>query len=166
MGADILGSHLNLTLGTWASDGLLAVFFFVVGLELKQEIVAGELHDVSRAVLPIAAAVGGMVVPAAAFVALTAHLGEGAVNGWAIPIATDIAIAVAVLAVISTHLPAALRTFLLTLAVVDPATMQVHGIDGLRVVDASVMPYIPNGNIYAPTMMIAEKAAQWIQQST
>ena len=119
VGADILGSHLNLTLGTWASDGLLAVFFFVVGLELKQEIVAGELHDVSRAVLPIAAAVGGMVVPAAAFVALTAHLGEGAVNGWAIPIATDIAIAVAVLAVISTHLPAALRTFLLTLAVVD-----------------------------------------------
>ena len=119
VGVDISVSHLNLTLGTWASDGLLAVFFFVVGLELKQEIVAGELHDVSRAVLPIAAAVGGMVVPAAAFVALTAHLGEGAANGWAIPIATDIAIAVAVLAVISTHLPAALRTFLLTLAVVD-----------------------------------------------
>jgi NhaA family Na+:H+ antiporter len=95
------------------------VFFFVVGLELKREFVAGDLRDPSRAALPIAAAVGGMVVPAAIFVAVTAHVGDGALRGWAIPTATDIAFAVAVLAVISTHLPAALRTFLLTLAVVD-----------------------------------------------
>lgn len=119
VGTDRLGLHLDLSLGGWAADGLLAIFFFVVGLELKREFVAGDLRDPSRAALPIAAAVGGMVVPAAIFVAFAVHGGEGAVRGWAIPTATDIAFAVAVLAVISTHLPTALRTFLLTLAVVD-----------------------------------------------
>ena len=119
VGSDDYGLHLNLSLGGWAADGLLAVFFFVVGLELKREFVAGDLRDPARAALPIAAAVGGMVVPALIFVACTAGSGDGAVRGWAIPTATDIAFAVAVLAVISTHLPAALRTFLLTLAVVD-----------------------------------------------
>ena len=111
--------HLDLTLGTWAADGLLAIFFFVVGLELKREFVAGDLRDPRRAALPIAAAVGGMAVPALIFVIVNANTGDGALSGWAIPTATDIAFAVAVLAVISTHLPAALRTFLLTLAVVD-----------------------------------------------
>ena len=119
IGSDDYGLHLNLSLGGWAADGLLAIFFFVVGLELKREFVAGDLRDPARAALPIAAAVGGMVVPALIFVAWTAGSGDGAVRGWAIPTATDIAFAVAVLAVISTHLPAALRTFLLTLAVVD-----------------------------------------------
>ncbi|EJZ04438.1 Na+/H+ antiporter NhaA [Mycolicibacterium vaccae] len=119
LGGQPFGLHLNLTVGTWAADGLLAIFFFVVGLELKREFVAGDLRDPSRAALPIAAAVGGMVVPALIFVAITARVGDGAVRGWAIPTATDIAFAVAVLAVISTHLPSALRTFLLTLAVVD-----------------------------------------------
>ncbi|TRW84838.1 Na+/H+ antiporter NhaA [Mycolicibacterium sp. 018/SC-01/001] len=119
VGGDWLGLHLNLTLGAWAADGLLAVFFFVVGLELKREFVAGDLRDPSRAALPIAAAVGGMVVPALIFVVISLGTGDGALKGWAIPTATDIAFAVAVLAVIATHLPAALRTFLLTLAVVD-----------------------------------------------
>lgn len=119
VGTDALGLHLNLSLGGWAADGLLAIFFFVVGLELKREFVAGDLRDPARAALPIAAAVGGMVVPALIFVAWTAGAGDGALRGWAIPTATDIAFAVAVLAVLSTHLPAALRTFLLTLAVVD-----------------------------------------------
>jgi NhaA family Na+:H+ antiporter len=119
LGNDVFGLHLNLSLGAWAADGLLAIFFFVVGLELKREFVAGDLRDPSRAALPIAAAVGGMLVPAAIFAAFTWGAGDGAVRGWAIPTATDIAFAVAVLAVISTHLPSALRTFLLTLAVVD-----------------------------------------------
>ncbi|HZQ33489.1 MAG TPA: Na+/H+ antiporter NhaA, partial [Mycobacterium sp.] len=110
---------LNLSLSSWAAEGLLAIFFFVVGVELKREFVAGDLRDPSRAALPIAAAIGGMVVPAVIFVAMTAHAGAGVARGWAIPTATDIAFAVAVLAVISTHLPSALRTFLLTLAVVD-----------------------------------------------
>jgi NhaA family Na+:H+ antiporter len=111
--------HLDLTLGTWAADGLLAIFFFVVGLELKREFVAGDLREPRRAVLPVAAAVGGMVVPALLFVLVNLRTGDGALRGWAIPTATDIAFALAILAVISTHLPTALRTFLLTLAVVD-----------------------------------------------
>lgn len=119
VGTDDLGLHLNLSLGGWAADGLLAIFFFVVGLELKREFVAGDLRDPARAALPIAAAVGGMAAPALIFTAFAAGSGDGALRGWAIPTATDIAFAVAVLAVISTHLPAALRTFLLTLAVVD-----------------------------------------------
>ena len=119
VGSDDFGLHLKLSLGSWAADGLLAIFFFVVGLELKREFVAGDLRDPSRAALPIAAAVGGMVVPALIFIAFAASAGDGAVSGWAVPTATDIAFAVAVLAVLSTHLPGALRTFLLTLAVVD-----------------------------------------------
>jgi NhaA family Na+:H+ antiporter len=119
LGGAPFGLHLNLSLGAWAADALLAIFFFVVGLELKREFVLGDLRDPGRAALPIAAAVGGMVVPALIFVAVASQGGEGALKGWAIPTATDIAFAVAVLAVISTHLPAALRMFLLTLAVVD-----------------------------------------------
>jgi len=112
--------HLNLTVSAWAADGLLAIFFFVVGVELKREFVAGDLRDPRRAALPILAAVGGMVVPAAIFVAVNVTSGRSEnVVGWAVPTATDIAFAVAVLAVLSTHLPSALRTFLLTLAVVD-----------------------------------------------
>lgn len=108
--------HLNLSLETWAADGLLAIFFFVAGLELKREFVAGDLRDRRRAAVPVFAAVGGMVVPAIVYLAFAAGSGP---KGWAIPTATDIAFALAVLAVISTHLPSTLRTFLLTLAVVD-----------------------------------------------
>ena len=111
--------HLNLTLGTWAADGLLAIFFFVAGLELKREFVAGDLRNPARAVVPIAAAVGGVIIPALFFVVVNLAAGPEVLRGWAIPTATDIAFALAVLAVISTHLPSALRTFLLTLAVVD-----------------------------------------------
>ena len=113
--------HLDLSLGTWAADGLLALFFLVAGIELKREFVAGDLSDRRKAALPIAAAACGVAVPALLFVG-TAMLagGEGDVfRGWAIPTATDIAFALAVLAVIATHLPSALRSFLLTLAVVD-----------------------------------------------
>ncbi len=110
--------HLDLTLGTWSADGLLAIFFFVAGLELKREFVAGDLRDPWRAAIPVAAAVGGVVVPALLFTLV--NLGPGGdTSGWAIPTATDIAFALAVLAVVGSALPAALRTFLLTLAVVD-----------------------------------------------
>ncbi len=111
--------HLDLSLGTWAADGLLAIFFFVAGLELKREFVAGDLRDPRQAALPIAAAVGGMLAPALVYLLINTLHADGASQGWAIPSATDIAFALAVLAVISTHLPIALRTFLLTLAVVD-----------------------------------------------
>ncbi|MBN3458699.1 Na+/H+ antiporter NhaA [Mycolicibacterium sp.] len=112
--------HLNLSIAAWAADGLLAIFFFVVGVELKREFVAGDLRDPARAALPIAAAVGGMVVPAAIFIGINLYTGHPEnLDGWAVPIATDIAFALAVLAVLSSHLPSALRIFLLTLAVVD-----------------------------------------------
>jgi len=111
--------HLDLSLGTWAADGLLAIFFFVVGLELKREFVAGDLRRPSVAALPILSALGGVVAPALVYVLVSTAAGGGGLRGWAIPTATDIAFALAVLAVISTHLPTGLRTFLLTLAVVD-----------------------------------------------
>lgn len=110
---------LDLSVGHWASDGLLAVFFFLVGLELKKEFTLGDLRDPRTAVVPMAAAVGGVALPAIIFVAVNASTGGQALGGWAIPTATDIAFAVAVLAVVGRHLPSAVRTFLLTLAVVD-----------------------------------------------
>lgn len=114
--ANIGPSGFHLSVGGWAADGLLAIFFFVVGLELKREFVAGDLRDPRRAALPMLAAVGGMVVPAFVYLVLAPADHR---NGWAIPTATDIAFAVAVLSVLGTHLPVALRTFLLTLAIVD-----------------------------------------------
>lgn len=111
--------HLDISVGQWASDGLLALFFFVAGLELKREFVAGELRDPKRAVLPVIAAVGGVITPAVIYTLINLNSGRNALRGWAIPTATDIAFALAVLAVVSTHLPIALRSFLLTLAVVD-----------------------------------------------
>ncbi|MGB9378369.1 MAG: Na+/H+ antiporter NhaA [Mycobacteriales bacterium] len=116
IGPEVL--HLHLPLTTWAADGLLAIFFFVAGLEVKRELVAGDLRDPRVAAVPVAAAVGGVIVPAVLFL-LVNHGAGGAAKGWAIPTPTDIAFALAVLAVIGRHLPSALRTFLLTLAVVD-----------------------------------------------
>jgi len=110
--------HLDLSLEEWAADGLLAIFFFVAGLELKRELVVGTLRDRQQAVLPIVAALSGMVLPAAIFLAVTAS-SPSARHGWAVPMATDIAFALAVLAVVGSNLPPALRAFLLTLAVVD-----------------------------------------------
>ncbi|MFJ7268928.1 Na+/H+ antiporter NhaA [Streptomyces sp. NPDC099050] len=109
---------LDLSLQHWAADGLLAIFFFVAGIELKRELVAGDLRDAKAAALPVIAAICGMAVPALVYV-LTNVLGNGSTDGWAVPTATDIAFALAVLAVIGTSLPSALRAFLLTLAVVD-----------------------------------------------
>lgn len=111
--------HLDLTVATWAQDGLLAIFFLVVGLELKREFTVGELRNANEAILPMVAAVMGMVTPAAIYVIVNNLSATGEVSGWAIPTATDIAFALAVLAVIGSALPTALRAFLLTLAVVD-----------------------------------------------
>ncbi|MFE0462186.1 Na+/H+ antiporter NhaA [Kitasatospora sp. NPDC058965] len=110
--------HLHLPLEAWAKDGLLTVFFFVAGIELKREFVAGELRTPAAALLPVAAAICGVALPAVVFAVANSGPG-GHRSGWAIPTATDIAFALGVLAVVSTHLPSALRAFLLTLAVVD-----------------------------------------------
>ncbi|TLS43882.1 Na+/H+ antiporter NhaA [Streptomyces montanus] len=109
---------LDLSVQHWAADGLLAVFFFVAGIELKRELVAGDLKDPKAAALPVVAALCGMAVPALVYT-LVSTVGGGSLAGWAVPTATDIAFALAVLAVIGTSLPNALRAFLLTLAVVD-----------------------------------------------
>jgi NhaA family Na+:H+ antiporter len=134
--------RLDLSIGEWAADGLLAIFFFVVGLELKREFVAGDLRDPRRAALPVLAAVGGMVAPALIFLALAP---PDARRGWAVPTATDIAFAMAVLSVLGAHLPTALRTFLLTLAIVDDllaiaiiAVFYAHGL-ALEWLAASVL---------------------------
>lgn len=108
--------HLDLDLSAWAADGLLAVFFFVAGLELKRELLVGDLRDPAKAVLPVVAAMAGVVVPAVLFVVIAP---PDAARGWAVPTATDIAFALAVLAVLGSRLPGSLRSFLLTLAVVD-----------------------------------------------
>ena len=123
MGPEAIGTlpvHLDIIVAHWASDGLLAIFFFVVGVELKHEFVAGSLRSAREAAVPMIAAIGGMVVPALVYAALVLTLGGSAeLQGWAIPTATDIAFALAVLAVFGRGLPLAIRTFLLTLAVVD-----------------------------------------------
>ncbi|MEU3450368.1 Na+/H+ antiporter NhaA [Streptomyces thermolilacinus] len=116
IGPSALG--LNLSIQHWAADGLLAIFFFVAGIELKRELVAGELRDPKAAALPVVAALCGMIAPALVYVVINTTSG-GSLDGWAVPTATDIAFALAVLAVIGTSLPSALRAFLLTLAVVD-----------------------------------------------
>ncbi len=112
------GEHvLTETLHHWVNDGLMVIFFFVVGLEIKYELVHGDLRDPRAAALPMIAALGGMVVPAGIFFALNAG-GDGA-HGWGIPMATDIAFAVGVLGLLGRRIPSPARLFLLTLAVVD-----------------------------------------------
>ncbi len=111
-GPEALSARLDVE--HWAADGLLAVFFFVVGLEVKRELLVGELSDRKAALLPVLAAVGGMVLPALIYV-----LVAGPDRGWAVPTATDIAFALAVLSVAGSRAPASLRVFLLALAVVD-----------------------------------------------
>ncbi len=108
---------LTETMQLWVNDGLMTVFFFVVGLEIKRELVRGELRDPKIASLPVLAALGGMVVPALLYLTVNAS-GPGA-RGWAIPMATDIAFAVAVLAIVGSRVPPRLKLFLLSLAIVD-----------------------------------------------
>ncbi len=111
--------HLDLSLAAWASDGLLAIFFFVVGLELKEEFVTGSLRDLRTAAVPVIAAFFGVVGPVGVYLAVQAITGAGVWQGWPVPVATDIAFAVALLGIFGRGFPPALRTFLLTLAVVD-----------------------------------------------
>ncbi len=114
---DIGGWRLEKTLHHWVNDGLMALFFFVVGLELKREALVGELATPRQALLPIAAAIGGMVVPVAIYLAFN-HGGD-AVRGWGVAMATDIAFAIGVLVLLAERVPKSLITFLVALAIVD-----------------------------------------------
>ena len=161
--------HLDLSLGTWAADGLLAIFFFLVGLELKHEFVAGDLRDPKKAMVPMVAAAAGVAVPAIIYTLV--NLGSaGTLRGWAIPAATDIAFAVAVLAIIGSHLPSALRIFLLTLAVVDDliaiviiAVFYTSGLDllslGLFLIPAAIYTVLVQK---FPAWFAANKWAPWV----
>ncbi|TWF76986.1 sodium/proton antiporter (NhaA family) [Pseudonocardia hierapolitana] len=146
--------HLDLTLAKWATDGLLAVFFFVVGLELKRELVIGELSTRSQALLPVAAALGGMIVPA--LLALVVGWGApGIEQAWAIPVATDIAFALGVLAVAGSSLPVSARVFLLGLAVAD----DLGGIIVIAVVFSSGLDVLWLGAV-----VLAGAAYWWLQR--
>lgn len=109
---------INLDLRHWVNEGLMALFFLVVGLEIKREVVKGQLHKLRPAILPIGAAIGGMIIPAVIFLAINANHPEN-LGGWAIPIATDIAFALAVISLLGRRVSSLLKVFLLTLAIVD-----------------------------------------------
>jgi len=117
---EVGGFHFDESLKHFVNDGLMAIFFFVVGLEIKRELVVGELNSVKKASLPAVAALGGMIVPALVYVAFVASSGPSdAIAGWGIPMATDIAFSVGVLALLSTRVPVGAKLFLLALAIVD-----------------------------------------------
>ncbi|CAL99685.1 sodium/proton antiporter (NhaA family) [Saccharopolyspora erythraea NRRL 2338] len=164
--------HLDLTIGEWAKDGLLAIFFFVAGLELKRELVVGELADRKTATLPVVAALGGMVVPAVLAFAI-GHGAPGAHAAWAIPVATDIAFALGVLSLTGSWMPTAARVFLLSLAVVDDlgaivviAVLFTSGLSVLALLAAAALCavywYAQKRRITTPFLYVPLAVATWI----
>ena len=166
--------HLALDLREWVNEGLMAVFFVVVGLEVKREFLLGELRERRKAALPVVAALGGMVVPALIYTALNAG-GAGA-SGWGIPMATDIAFALGVLALVAPGLPGSLRLFLLTLAIVDDigaivviAVFYSKGLDARWLMAATAVLGVAcvcsrRGLVYAP-LYVALGAGMWLALS-
>ncbi|WP_461153015.1 Na+/H+ antiporter NhaA [Saccharopolyspora tripterygii] len=164
--------HLDLTIGEWAKDGLLAIFFFVAGLELKRELVIGELSTVRSALLPVIAAIGGMIVPAGLAFAIS-HGSPGSDTAWAIPVATDIAFALGVLALTGSWMPTAARVFLLSLAVVDDlggiiviAVVFTSGLDLLALAVAVALCalywFLQHKRVRSPWIYVPLAVATWI----
>jgi NhaA family Na+:H+ antiporter len=143
-----------LTVRAWIADGLLALFFFVVGLELKHEFQHGSLSKPARAIVPIAAAFGGMIAPALLYVAFNVAGDGGSLRGWGVPMATDIAFALAVLSLFGRKLPLTLRAFLLTLAIVDDLGA------------IAIIAIFYSGGVELPALLIslAAAAAFWAAQ--
>ena len=164
--------HARLDVAHWASDGLLAIFFFIAGLEVKRELVVGELTDRRTAALPVLAALGGMVAPALVYLAV-AQGAEGTGRGWAVPTATDIAFALGVLAVAGSTAPAGLRLFLLSLAVVDDlgaialiALLYTESLDLLPILGAvallAVYALAQHRRIATPVLYVPLAVAVWL----
>lgn len=109
--------HLNYTISAWVNDGLMAVFFLLVGLEIKRELIEGELSNLQKASLPVLAAIGGMIIPALIYFFF--NKGEETASGWGIPMATDIAFALAIIALLGKSVPSSLKIFLAALAIAD-----------------------------------------------
>jgi NhaA family Na+:H+ antiporter len=164
--------HLDLSIGDWAKDGLLAIFFFVAGLELKRELVVGELSKLKQAALPIIAALGGMVVPAV--LALGVGWGSPHIDrAWAIPVATDIAFALGVLALTASNLPSSARVFLLSLAVVDDlgailviAVLFTAGFDlvaaGVAILALALYAYLQHRRVRTPWLYVPLALVTWV----
>ncbi|WP_190819343.1 Na+/H+ antiporter NhaA [Saccharopolyspora pogona] len=168
--------HLDLSIGDWAKDGLLAIFFFVAGLELKRELVVGELSNIKSALLPVIAAIGGMIVPAVLAFSIS-HGTPGAHAAWAIPVATDIAFALGVLSLTGSWMPTAARVFLLSLAVVDDlgaivviAVLFTDGLSVLALLAAVVLCvaywYLQRKRITTPWLYVPLAVATWIAVHT
>jgi NhaA family Na+:H+ antiporter len=161
-----------LTLEGWASDGALTLFFYLAGVELKRELVVGTLSKLSEAVVPVVAAIAGMVLPAIIYLIVNLTSSHGRPHGWAVPTATDIAFALAVLAIVGSSLPSALRAFLLTLAVVDDfgailviAVFFAHGFHALyllaSVVLIAVWYLLQRRRIRTPFLYVPIAIAAW-----
>lgn len=154
--------QLRLSVASWTADGLLAVFFYVAGVEVKRELTVGELADRRVAALPMIAAVGGMIIPALVFVAIAAGA-DGVSRGWAIPVATDIAFALGVLALVARTLPPGVRVLLLSLAVVDDI-IAVTLIAVLFTDDLSLLPLLAGavGVVMFAWLQRARVTAWWL----
>jgi Na+:H+ antiporter, NhaA family len=146
---------LELSISEWIKEGLMAIFFLVVGLEIKYEILRGELSDPKKLATPVLAALGGMIAPGLVYLAVTSTLG-GPTQGWPIPLATDIAFALAVFAMFGRGLPSSLRVFLLTLAIVD----DLGAIALIAVLFSEGVNWVPLAWV-AGLLVVAAMAAQW-----
>jgi Na+:H+ antiporter, NhaA family len=155
----------------WVNDGLMTIFFFVIGIEVKRELVRGELRDPRTASLPIVAAIGGMIVPAAIFA--TVNLGGSGARGWGIPMATDLAFAIAVLALLGDRVPRSVSLFLLTLAIVDDigaivviAVFYSHGIAfgwlGGAVFAVLAVVVLQRLGAHSPLLYVLPAVALWV----
>ncbi len=164
--------HLDLTVAEWAKDGLLAIFFFVAGLELKRELTVGDLSDRKTATLPIIAALGGMIVPAVLAFAV-GHGAPGIAEAWAIPVATDIAFALGILSLTGSAMPTTARVFLLSLAVVDDlgailviAVVFTSGLNLLALLAAVVLCgvywYAQHKRVTTPMLYVPLAVATWV----
>lgn len=139
LGIKIDDWEFKLSLSHWIKDGLMAIFFFVVGLEIKREVIVGELSSKEKAMLPVCAALGGAVVPAAIYAVI--NIGDEGITGWGIPMATDIAFALGVLALFGTRVPIGLKVFLTALAIADDL-LAVAVIAVFYTPDLSILPLI------------------------